>query len=504
MKTKAVDAWQIAQKMKKGRVSPALKRLSRRISPHPLATGICLGLGPKPSKKLAQEASQVYFRGKTSYEWETMARDSDFCFRRLGRLYLMLHSHKTQQLPLLFQGLEDSDPILRLDTLRFLSSQEERERLYTKLSRILRHDPNPQVRRAAGKRIKGDFADMYALHPASLPPLDCLLVMEGLDPTHPDQRGLMEEWMTWDQSFEEKEVAFRSARRLGVKGTHIVDGENEHSTENGEEHPSPSPDQSALAQLAADLVPPEEMLSFLTEDSAQEALRLFPLPESAEMSPKLFFLAAQYHWEGWQERLQLALQASDLEIRQAALQALKLWGMDDLTPIIPLLWDDDLMQQALPILASTANHSGDEPILYAITQALEWGEQVRLRPWAKAMGKHRNRFLFSAVQNSPEALPHLLPLAQEKEAVLALLDELLKKEEKLGEKITLLGGPSWWGTLLLYCPKNTRLRQRVLAWVKTAMNANQQKEPPARAGGRSIRLSKKEKRFLAMEELSES
>jgi len=145
---------------------------------------------------------------RTGAELREMAESPDDGTRRIARLIIAL-GKPTE--PAFFQkGISDNYSVIRSDTVRFAETGADRTRLYNQLIRLIREDPVARVRRAAGRRLRKSFADLYSIDYESLPQLSRMLLLDSLDGYAQIDKKCAETLLF----SENPEIAFRAARKL--------------------------------------------------------------------------------------------------------------------------------------------------------------------------------------------------------------------------------------------------------------------------------------------------
>lgn len=117
-------------------------------------------------------------------EVREMTGDPEWASRYFA-VKILLHDGDERSDRALREAFSDPHPLIR-KTVVSEYGREDREALSERIEDIFLHDPVFEVRSAARRRIRDDFADLYSLDAASLDPEEALHVIELLDPQHPD------------------------------------------------------------------------------------------------------------------------------------------------------------------------------------------------------------------------------------------------------------------------------------------------------------------------------
>jgi len=153
--------------------------------------------------------------GLPEADLRNMAESPHQSMRRISRLILLESKTGVSEDPLLQKGLSDKAALIRCDAARFAGTGSDRTRLYNRLIRLIREDPDVRVRRSAGKRLSESFADLYSVDFNGLPPLSQMLIIDALEGHSRADEESVESLL----DSENQETSFRAARILQNWGT---------------------------------------------------------------------------------------------------------------------------------------------------------------------------------------------------------------------------------------------------------------------------------------------
>jgi len=321
----------------------------------------------------------------------SLVDSDDDSTRRVSRLIVLDSADESSDESLLHKGLKDSLASIRIDAVRLTHTGKDRTRFYNHLIRLIREDPDSQVRRAAGTRLRKSFADLYSVNFDGLPPLSRMLILDALE----GHSRVDEERAEILLSSEDGEAAFRAARRLLKWGTleklfysdtnnalltqaaklGVVDylermKPNSETQESalklaqiakredlirlfaGVDH-KPTQNRSTFGvirceQFVMDLVNLEEplrdaCLATLNLQSAglRESIETaFPAPDSDISAVVLFAMARRGGWKEWSDRIMAGLSSVDPDLRcDAALTIGEIAPEEAAPPLASLLND---------------------------------------------------------------------------------------------------------------------------------------------------------------------
>jgi HEAT repeat protein len=171
-------------------------------------------------RKIALSGSGDKFNGEMARQFFITRLDEinemmgDFEWKsRFFAINILIYDDDDRSKAVVWDSFTDPSVFVRISSIRLFKS-DERQKLYKILESLVLNDPSFEVRKAARKRIKSDFQDLYKIAPFELSITQQLHLIELMDPLSKQDENIAIEFMKTGN----KELELYASRFLSRNG----------------------------------------------------------------------------------------------------------------------------------------------------------------------------------------------------------------------------------------------------------------------------------------------